>query len=200
MDGGPRRPPPGPLFCVIDGPTRGRAWSATAARAELRHLAAQHRPRDRRATPYLRSHGWGRSHQQSEPVNSRSGDDLPPTELTAAPTDRGCYPRSQAWLLRLSQPNATERRAGRRRLPRSDRCGCLSGAGRGLLLARVTIDGHDAALNGEGVLESAQGRDATLCGSSTLPSTAACRCSLVSPPMAVPCVSRRRPPSSSCRT
>ena len=33
--------PPGPLFCVIDGPTRGRAWSATAARAELRHLAAQ---------------------------------------------------------------------------------------------------------------------------------------------------------------
>jgi integrase len=28
--------PPGPLFCVIDGPTRGRRWSATAARAELR--------------------------------------------------------------------------------------------------------------------------------------------------------------------
>ena len=24
--------PPGPLFCVIDGSTRGRAWSATAAR------------------------------------------------------------------------------------------------------------------------------------------------------------------------
>ena len=31
--------PPGPLFCVIDGPTRGRRWSATAARAELRQLA-----------------------------------------------------------------------------------------------------------------------------------------------------------------
>ena len=31
--------PPGPLFCVIDGPTLGRAWSATAVRAELRHLA-----------------------------------------------------------------------------------------------------------------------------------------------------------------
>jgi site-specific recombinase XerD len=31
--------PPGPLFCVIEGPTRGRAWSATAVRAELRHLA-----------------------------------------------------------------------------------------------------------------------------------------------------------------
>ena len=31
--------PPGPLFCDIDGPTRGRRWSATAARAELRALA-----------------------------------------------------------------------------------------------------------------------------------------------------------------
>ena len=31
--------PPGPLFCVIDGSTRGRRWSATAARAELRQLA-----------------------------------------------------------------------------------------------------------------------------------------------------------------
>jgi hypothetical protein len=31
--------PPGPLFCVIDGATRGRRWSATAARAELRQLA-----------------------------------------------------------------------------------------------------------------------------------------------------------------
>jgi hypothetical protein len=29
--------PPGPLFCVIDGPTRGRAWSATAVFAGLRH-------------------------------------------------------------------------------------------------------------------------------------------------------------------
>ena len=31
--------PPGPLLCVIDGSTRGRRWSATAARAELRALA-----------------------------------------------------------------------------------------------------------------------------------------------------------------
>jgi site-specific recombinase XerD len=33
--------PVGPLFCVIDGSTRGRRWAATAARAELRQLAAQ---------------------------------------------------------------------------------------------------------------------------------------------------------------
>jgi site-specific recombinase XerD len=32
--------PPGPLFCVIDGSTRGRRWAATAARTELRQLAA----------------------------------------------------------------------------------------------------------------------------------------------------------------
>ena len=31
--------PVGALFCVIHGPTRGRAWSASAARVELRHLA-----------------------------------------------------------------------------------------------------------------------------------------------------------------
>ncbi len=33
--------PVGALFCVIDGPTRGRAWSASAARVELRHLGSR---------------------------------------------------------------------------------------------------------------------------------------------------------------
>ena len=33
--------PVGPLFCILAGPTRGRGWSATAARGELRRLAAQ---------------------------------------------------------------------------------------------------------------------------------------------------------------
>jgi integrase len=32
--------PVGPLFCIVSGPTRGRAWSAAAARAEFRHVAA----------------------------------------------------------------------------------------------------------------------------------------------------------------
>jgi site-specific recombinase XerD len=32
--------PVGPLFCVIDGPTRGRPWSAAAVRHEFRRLAA----------------------------------------------------------------------------------------------------------------------------------------------------------------
>ena len=30
---------PGPLFCVIVGPTRGHAWSASAARLELHRIA-----------------------------------------------------------------------------------------------------------------------------------------------------------------
>jgi site-specific recombinase XerD len=33
--------PVGPLFCILAGPTRGRGWSATAARGELRRLAVQ---------------------------------------------------------------------------------------------------------------------------------------------------------------
>src|SRR5664279_1324657 len=48
--------PVGPLFCLIDGPTRGRAWPATAVRAELRKLAAQAGVR-RRFAPHQLRHG-----------------------------------------------------------------------------------------------------------------------------------------------
>jgi site-specific recombinase XerD len=46
--------PAGPLFGVIGGPTRGRAWSATAVRAELRHLAIEAAVRRRFAPHQLR--------------------------------------------------------------------------------------------------------------------------------------------------
>jgi site-specific recombinase XerD len=46
--------PPGPLFWVIDGPTRGRRWAATAARAELRQLATEAGVRRRFAPHQLR--------------------------------------------------------------------------------------------------------------------------------------------------
>ena len=46
--------PVGPLFCVIDGPTRGRARSASAARVELRHLALKAGVRRRFAPHPLR--------------------------------------------------------------------------------------------------------------------------------------------------
>ena len=47
--------PPGPLFCVIDGPTRGRRWAAIAARAELRQLVADAGVR-RRFAPHQLGH------------------------------------------------------------------------------------------------------------------------------------------------
>jgi site-specific recombinase XerD len=46
--------PVGPLFCVIDGPTRGRAWSASAARAELHKVAHDAGVRRRMAPHQLR--------------------------------------------------------------------------------------------------------------------------------------------------
>jgi integrase/recombinase XerD len=46
--------PVGPLFCVLAGSTRGRGWSATAARGELRRLAAQAGVRRRFAPHQLR--------------------------------------------------------------------------------------------------------------------------------------------------
>jgi len=46
--------PVGPLFCVIDGPTRGRAWSASAARSELHQLALKAGIRRRLAPHQLR--------------------------------------------------------------------------------------------------------------------------------------------------
>jgi integrase len=46
--------PVGPLFCVIDGPTRGRPWSGANVRLEFRRLAAQAGIRRRFAPPQLR--------------------------------------------------------------------------------------------------------------------------------------------------
>jgi len=46
--------PVGPLFCILDGPTRGRAWPPTAVRGELRTLAAQAAVRRRFAPHQLR--------------------------------------------------------------------------------------------------------------------------------------------------
>jgi len=46
--------PVGPLFCLIDGPTRGRPWSGAAVRCEFRRLAAQARVRRRFAPHQLR--------------------------------------------------------------------------------------------------------------------------------------------------
>ena len=46
--------PVGPLFCIVNGPTRGRPWSAAAARSELRHVAREAGMRRRFAPHQLR--------------------------------------------------------------------------------------------------------------------------------------------------
>jgi site-specific recombinase XerD len=46
--------PVGPLFCIIDGPTRGRPWSGAAVRSEFRRLAGQAGVRRRFAPHQLR--------------------------------------------------------------------------------------------------------------------------------------------------
>jgi site-specific recombinase XerD len=46
--------PVGPLFCILDGPTRGRPWSGAAVRSEFRRLAAQAGVRRRFAPHQLR--------------------------------------------------------------------------------------------------------------------------------------------------
>ena len=46
--------PIGPVFCVMDGPTRGRPWSAPAVRLQLRRLAAAAGVRRRFAPHQLR--------------------------------------------------------------------------------------------------------------------------------------------------
>jgi site-specific recombinase XerD len=46
--------PVGPLFCIIDGPTRGRPWSGAAVRGEFRRLAAEAGVRRRFAPHQLR--------------------------------------------------------------------------------------------------------------------------------------------------
>jgi site-specific recombinase XerD len=46
--------PAGPLFCIIDGPTRGRPWSGAAVRSEFRRRAVQTGVRRRFAPHQLR--------------------------------------------------------------------------------------------------------------------------------------------------
>jgi site-specific recombinase XerD len=51
--------PVGPLFCIIDGPTRGRPWSGAAVRSEFRKLAARAGVR-RRFAPHQLRHAHAR--------------------------------------------------------------------------------------------------------------------------------------------
>jgi integrase len=56
-----------PLFCIIDGPTRGRPWSSANARVEFRRLAAQAGIR-RRFAPHQLRHAHALS-REGVPLN-----------------------------------------------------------------------------------------------------------------------------------
>ncbi len=93
--------PVGPLFCVIDGPTRGRPWSSAAVRVEMRRLAARAGVRRRFAPHQLRhAHALelrpGGRPAEHHPTPARN------TSTSAPPrsTSRGSIPR------RSSPPSA----------------------------------------------------------------------------------------------
>src|SRR5919197_5363238 len=61
--------PVGPLFCVINGPTRGRPWSASAARSDLRNVARRAAVRRRFAPHQLRhAHAVERAREGVPPI------------------------------------------------------------------------------------------------------------------------------------
>jgi site-specific recombinase XerD len=61
--------PVGPLFCVLAGPTKGRAWSATAARQDLRLLARRAGVRRRFAPHQLRHAHAVEMAREGVPIN-----------------------------------------------------------------------------------------------------------------------------------
>jgi integrase len=81
--------PLGPLFCVIDGATRGRPWSATAVRAELRRYALAAGVRRRFAPQSAPACSRGRD-ERNVTLNYRS---VLARELTA--TDARLYGRTR---------------------------------------------------------------------------------------------------------
>jgi hypothetical protein len=86
--------PVGPLFCVVNGPTRGRPWSASAARSELRCVARGVGVRRRFAPHQLRhAHavGWPARAYRWLLSNGSSGTEI--IDTVHPPRPHG--PRSQ---------------------------------------------------------------------------------------------------------
>src|SRR5436305_3706974 len=91
--------PVGPWFCIIDGPTRGRPWSAAAVRAEFRRLAGSAGVRRRFAPHQLRhahalelelARGRGAQHH---PAPARAHEPRHDLDLSAGDRSRGDHRR-----------------------------------------------------------------------------------------------------------
>ncbi len=61
--------PVGPLFCIIDGPTRGQSWSSAGVRVEFRRLATEAGVRRRFAPHQLRHAPPGELAREGVPLN-----------------------------------------------------------------------------------------------------------------------------------
>jgi integrase len=91
--------PAGPLFCIIDGPTRGRPWSGAAVRSEVRRLAVQAGVRRRFAPHQLRhAHALERAREgvRLNIIQRQLGHatSAPPRSICRASTPRRSSPPS----------------------------------------------------------------------------------------------------------
>src|SRR4051794_41208707 len=85
--------PVGPLFCIIDGPTRGRSWSSAGVRVEFRRLAAQAGVR-RRFAPHQLRHAHAVElaregvHSTSSNASSGTPTSTPPASICKTSTPK----------------------------------------------------------------------------------------------------------------
>jgi integrase len=106
--------PVGALFCVIDGPTRGRAWSDSAARVELRQLALKAGVRRRFAPHQLRhAHAVKLMHE-----GDRAAADPAPARPLTPVNDRHLPRGDQQRGDHLHRPRKTRANDARQRRPR----------------------------------------------------------------------------------
>jgi hypothetical protein len=86
--------PVGPLFCIVDGPTRGRPWSGAAVRGELRRLAA-HAGVQRRFAPHQLRHAHALElAREGVPLNIIRANSGMPTSARPRSTCRGSTPEA----------------------------------------------------------------------------------------------------------
>ena len=94
--------PVGPLFCIVNGATRGRPWAAAAARCELRRVARQAGVRRRFAPHQLRHAHAVEMAREGVPLivtNASSGTPTsasPPFTYRASTTQRSSTPSTPA--------------------------------------------------------------------------------------------------------
>jgi len=106
--------PVGALFCVIDGPTRGRAWSDSAARVELHQARAQGRRQAPVRTPPAQARARRRAHARGDPAAA----DPAPTRPLAPVNDRHLPRRDQHRRDHLDRPRPARADDARQRRPR----------------------------------------------------------------------------------